>query len=144
MKLKYNKHIKKIVIVDKGKEIGELEPINVISVLVEAADDFTQEKLKKENGKIIRVLKLPVKAEYFNQIKAGTKTEEYRIIKEYWSKRLIKEYDEVWVTLGYPSSDETDKIIKFKWTGYEIKKIIHKEFGNKEVEVYAIKLEERI
>lgn len=91
-----------------------------------------------------KVLRLPVKAEYFNQIKAGTKTEEYRIVKEYWGKRMVKEYDEVWITLGYPSSNETDKIIKFKWTGYEIKKITHKEFGNKEVEVYAIKLEERI
>lgn len=105
------------------------------------------EKTKKyfeELSKMKRVLRLPVKSEYFNQIKAGTKTEEYRIIKEYWSKRLIKEYDEVWVTLGYPSSDETDKIIKFKWTGYEIKKITHKEFGNKEVDVYAIQLEEKI
>lgn len=105
------------------------------------------EKTKKyfeELSKMKRVLRLPVKAEYFEQIKAGTKTEEYRIIKEYWSKRLIKEYDEVWVTLGYPSSDETDKIIKFKWTGYEIKKITHKEFGNKEVDVYAIQLEEKI
>lgn len=95
-------------------------------------------------SKMKRVLRLPVKAEYFEQIKAGTKIEEYRIIKDYWSKRLIKEYDEVWVTLGYPSSDETDKIIKFKWTGYEIKKITHKEFGNKEVDVYAIQLEEKI
>lgn len=91
-----------------------------------------------------RILRLPVKREYFNQIKAGTKTEEYRIVKEYWGKRIVKLYDEVWITLGYPSSNETDKIIKFKWTGYEIKKITHKEFGNKEVEVYAIKLEERI
>ena len=82
-----------------------------------------------------RILRLPVKREYFNQIKAGTKTEEYRIVKE---------YDEVWITLGYPSSSEQDKIIKFKFTGYEEKEIIHKEFGNKPTRVYAIKLEERI
>lgn len=82
-----------------------------------------------------KVLRLPVKAEYFNRIKAGTKTEEYRIVKE---------YDEVWITLGYPSSSEQDKIIKFKFTGYEEKEIIHKEFGNKPTRVYAIKLEERI
>lgn len=91
-----------------------------------------------------KVLRLPVKAEYFNQIKVGTKTEEYREVKEYWGKRIVKEWEEVWITLGYPSSSEQVKIIKFKWTGYEIKKITHKEFGNKEVEVYAIKLEERI
>lgn len=98
-------------------------------------------KMKNQSKKILR---LPVKTEYFNQIKAGTKTEEYRIIKEYWGKRIVKEYDEVWITLGYPSSSEQDKIIKFKFTGYEVKNITHKEFRNKEVEVYAIKLEERI
>lgn len=98
--------------------------------------------MKKQSKK--RILRLPVKTEYFNQIKEGTKTEEYRIVKEYWGKRIVKEYDEVWITLGYPSSSEQDKIIKFKFTGYEEKEIIHKEFGNKPTRVYAIKLEERI
>lgn len=91
-----------------------------------------------------KILRLAVKREYFNQIKEGTKTEEYRVIKEYWGKRIVKEYDEVWITLGYPSSSEQDKIIKFKFTGYEEKEIVHKEFGNKPTKVYAIKLEERI
>ncbi len=97
-------------------------------------------KMKNQSKKILR---LPVKTEYFNQIKAGTKTEEYREVKEYWRKRLVKNYDEVWITLGYPASDEEDKVLKFKWASYEIKEIVHKEFGNKPTKVYAIKLEEK-
>ena len=37
------------------------------------------------------VLKLTVKKEWFDLIKSGEKTEEYREIKEYWEFRLIKE-----------------------------------------------------
>lgn len=93
----------------------------------------------------IKILKIPVKKEYFEQIKAGTKKEEYRLFKEYWRKRLEnKNYDEVWITLGYPSKAEKNKILKFKYIGY-IKKIIqHKEFGDFPVEIYSIKLKQRI
>ncbi|WP_068599448.1 ASCH domain-containing protein [Vaginella massiliensis] len=37
------------------------------------------------------VLKLTVKKEWFDLIKSGEKTEEYRETKDYWSYRLIKE-----------------------------------------------------
>ena len=33
-------------------------------------------------------LVLPVKEVYFKQIKDGSKTEEFRLQNEYWSKRL--------------------------------------------------------
>lgn len=92
----------------------------------------------------MKILKLAVKEQYFNEIKQGTKTEEYRLVKKYWGKRLIKEYDEVHITLGYPRKDEKDKILKFKWASYEVKTIQHIEFGTAPVQVYAIKLEERI
>ena len=59
-------------------------------------------------------------------------------------QKTSKNYDEVHITLGYPKKDEINKILKFKFTGYEEKEIIHKEFGNKPTKVYAIKLEERI
>lgn len=86
-------------------------------------------------------LTLNVKKEYFNQIKSGEKTEEYRLIKPYWTKRLVdREYDYLIIKMGYPKSDDTNRILKFKYSGYIKKKIIHKEFGNKEVEVYAIKI----
>lgn len=92
----------------------------------------------------MRILKLVVKKQYFYEIKLGIKKEEFRMIKDYWIKRLQKNYDEVHITLGYPKKDEINKILKFKFTGYEEKEIIHKEFGNKPTKVYAIKLEERI
>lgn len=92
----------------------------------------------------MKILKLAVKEQYFNEIKQGSKVEEYRLVKKYWSKRLLKEYDEVHITLGYPRKDEKDKILKFKWSSYEVKTIQHEEFRTAPVQVYAIKLEERI
>lgn len=88
----------------------------------------------------LKVLRLAVRKEYFYEIKAGIKKEEYRLIKPYWIKRLSTKYDEVWITCGYPKKTETDKILKFKYNGFYIKKINHKEFGDSEIEVYAIKL----
>lgn len=93
---------------------------------------------------VMKILKLAVRKEYFEQIKAGIKKEEYRLIKPYWIKRLAKEYDQVWITLGYPKNAEKEKILKFKYRGFEIKKMRHKEFGAYDVEVYAIKLGEKI
>ena len=88
----------------------------------------------------LKVLRLAVRKEYFYEIKAGIKKEEYRLIKPYWIKRLSTKYDEVWITCGYPKKTETDKILKFKYNGFCIKKINHKEFGDSEIEVFTIKL----
>jgi hypothetical protein len=38
----------------------------------------------------MRTLKLTLKKQWFELIAAGIKTEEYREIKDYWKKRLIK------------------------------------------------------
>ena len=43
----------------------------------------------------MKALILAVRKEYFEQIKAGIKKEEYREIKDYWIKRLSKHYDQV-------------------------------------------------
>ncbi len=82
-----------------------------------------------------------LKKEYFNQIKNGDKKFEYRLITDYWRKRLEnKDYDLLIFKLGYPSHSEKDKILTTKYIGYEIQKIKHKHFGYNEVEVYAIKI----
>jgi len=89
----------------------------------------------------LKTLRLAVKAEYFNQIKAGTKRFEYRLRNEYWDKRLHrKHYDRVVITLGYPKADDTDKIMTFYYMGYWLKSITHKHFGDSPVDVYAIDL----
>lgn len=48
-------------------------------------------------------LYLPLKAVYFDQIRTGTKSEEYRLVTPHWSKRLEgRDYDRIILTLGYP------------------------------------------
>lgn len=86
---------------------------------------------------------LNLKREYFEQIKSGIKTEEYRLCTPYWQKRLEgKTFDKIIIKLGYPKNDEIEKIMTFPWRSYKKKKILHKHFGNDPVKVYAIKVEE--
>lgn len=75
----------------------------------------------------MRILYLPLKKRWFDMIAAGIKKEEYREINEYWTKRLVettgnliddftfKEFDYVEFTLGYPSTDNHDARIRFKF-----------------------------
>lgn len=94
---------------------------------------------KKE---LIKTLILPLKKEYFNEIKNEEKFEEYRLYNDFWKKRLEnKEYQEVCFTLGYPKKENKEKHLHKKYLGYKIKKIKHKHFGDKEVEVFAIQFE---
>lgn len=89
----------------------------------------------------MKILTLNLKKIYFEQIKNKTKTEEYRIVKPYWEKRLIGvNYDKLIIKMGYPSSIEKEKIIELPWHGYEKKQITHAEFGDSPVWVFAIKL----
>lgn len=79
--------------------------------------------------------------------KQGIKTEDYREINEYWFKRLVdcrcacinsglnelnerikncpfggfKKFNTNTMTLGYPKSTDTDRILKFKHKGIEIR-----------------------
>ena len=39
-------------------------------------------------------LQLAVKGEYFDQIRRGDKKEEYRLVNEYWCRRLVREWDQ--------------------------------------------------
>ena len=91
---------------------------------------------------------LPLKREYFEAIKAGTKTKEYRLCNPYWRARLInvhnilydepRQFDRVILTLGYPRGDAAERRIVRPWRGYTIKTITHPHFGPEPVHVYAI------
>jgi ASC-1-like (ASCH) protein len=84
-------------------------------------------------------LTLPLKREYFEAIKSGDKTEEYRLVTPYWTKRIDgREYDNIILTLGYPKRDDASRRIVKKWKGYTIKTIQGKLFGDLPVSVYAI------
>lgn len=90
-------------------------------------------------------LVLPLKREYFEAIRDGTKTEEYRLCTPYWQKRLASTfglYDRIVLTLGYPKrGDESRRLIR-AWQGYTIKTITHPHFGPEPVTVYAINVQE--
>jgi hypothetical protein len=86
-------------------------------------------------------LHLPVKGEYFDKIKDGSKPEEFRLCTPYWRRRIDgKVFAGIWLTRGYPSIKERDRWLTRPWRGYEVKVITHPHFGPKPVEVYAIRV----
>lgn len=88
---------------------------------------------------------IPVKGVYFEQIRDRTKFEEYRVVNEYWARRLEgREYRHVVMTLGYPRAGDASKRLTLRWRGFRRKTIIHPHFGPNPVEVYAIDVSERV
>jgi len=92
-------------------------------------------------------LHLHVKSEYFAQIKAGTKREEYREYGRYWVKRLVelpsgikREFAGIVIHNGYKPGAE-DRL-EFPWRGWRLRGITHPHFGPDEVTVFAIQLEQ--
>ncbi|ROT45053.1 ASCH domain-containing protein [Pusillimonas sp. NJUB218] len=83
---------------------------------------------------------LPLKREYFEQIKAGEKWFEYRLLNDYWAKRLegSRVYSRIILTLGYPRRDDFERRIERPWRGFYIRTITHPHFGPEPVQVYAI------
>lgn len=89
----------------------------------------------------MRTLHLPLKREYFEAIRDGHKSEEYRLCTPYWQKRLYSpfgSYDQIVLMLGYPARDNHARRLVLPWRGYSIKTITHPHFGPKPVEVFAI------
>tara|TARA_R110002126_G_scaffold21929_13_gene78805 strand:+ start:579 stop:857 length:279 start_codon:yes stop_codon:yes gene_type:complete len=84
-------------------------------------------------------LTLPLKSEYFDQIKSGEKVREFRLQTAYWAKRLEgREYDQIVLTKGYPKRDDQERRITRPWNGFEKQTITHPHFGTEPVQVYAI------
>ncbi|VVE47130.1 ASCH domain-containing protein [Pandoraea anhela] len=89
----------------------------------------------------MRTLTIPVKGIYFDQIKAGTKSFEYRLRTGYWVKRLVgQQYDRVVLTRGYPKANDLARRIELPWRGYIEKTIKHPHFGSEPVPVFAIRV----
>lgn len=94
----------------------------------------------------MKKLHLHVKTEYFDQIKSGAKTEEYRLHNAYWVKRLVdmpsgakREFSGIVIYNAYKPGAENR--IKFPWSGWKLKGITHPHFGEDEVTVFAINLQ---
>ena len=79
---------------------------------------------------------LHLKYKYFDQVEDGIKLKEYRLVKPYWTKRIVgKTFGRVIIVRGY-----TSEHLIFPWNGYEIEEILHEEFGKEPVLVYGILL----
>lgn len=82
-------------------------------------------------------LRMSLKTKWFEMTKAGIKTEDYREINDYWAKRLltkpldscggmlhgleVKKFDYNIMTLGYPKSTDSERILKLEHKGIEIR-----------------------
>ena len=88
-------------------------------------------------------LNLPLKREYFEAIRNGSKLEEYRLCTPFWRKRLEgREFDQVVLTLGYPARDNQARRLVRTWRVFTIKTITHPHFGPDPVQVFAIDVSE--
>lgn len=86
-------------------------------------------------------LMLPLRAEYFYAVKAGTKVEEFRRRTRYWRQRIEgKTFDRVVLMLCYPARDDHERRLVLPWRGMRLTTIQHKLFGPAPVEVYAIQV----
>lgn len=92
----------------------------------------------------LKTITFNLEKKYFEQIKSGLKTEEYREKKTFWTKRLVnRHFDVVIIKMGYPKKGQDEgKVLYFKWKGYSEKKIKHEVFNDQTVDVYAIDLSE--
>lgn len=72
------------------------------------------------NIKADKILHLTLKKKWFDMILSGEKTDEYREIKPYWTKRLIpKKHTHICFTNGY-GKNRPSFIIKYPelWQGF--------------------------
>ncbi len=93
-------------------------------------------------AKITKDLHLHVNHEYFVDIKSGEKEWEYRLMTDYWKKRLIgRRYENVIIYDGYPKLTDVDKILTFPYEGYDdLYSFKHRHFGIDPVDVFAVDL----
>jgi hypothetical protein len=86
-------------------------------------------------------LSLAVKGRWFEEIKAGTKQDEYRLCTTFWNKRLSdRAYDDILITIGYPRRDDHAKRLLFEFDGVRMEKVISPEWDNVEQSCFAVSL----
>ena len=87
----------------------------------------------------MKTLHLSLKRCYFEQIRDGSKPEEYRLCTPFWRRRLEGQtFDRIVLTLGYPPAGDSSRRLELPWRGYAIKTLTHPHFGNSPVQVFAI------
>ncbi len=92
----------------------------------------------------MKILRLNLKRKWFEQIKSGIKNEEYRLVNDYWRKRLVgREYDEIHLCLGYPKAGDEFRMIKRKWAGFTVGMVMSSEYGGMPVNCFKIDVSQR-
>lgn len=87
----------------------------------------------------MRILYLPLKKEWYEMIESGVKTEEYREIKPYWTKRLVgHNFTHVQFSYGYTKRTMTYKLERITFGKG------NPEWGAPTEEVFKIKLGKRV
>jgi len=98
---------------------------------------------ERPHERLVKPLVLHLKREYWEAIRDGTKTEEYRERGPYWGRRLRnKEFMGIVLLLGYPKAGDESRTLRRRWKGYREKNITHPLFGEN-VPVFAIDVSER-
>ena len=79
-------------------------------------------------------LYLYLKAEYFDKIVSGEKKEVFRLYNRYWKEKLKnKNYESIILYNG-------KRTVERPWKSWMYREIIHPQFGDKKVGVFAIKV----
>jgi len=90
----------------------------------------------------MKVLTLALKGKWFNQVKLGEKGCEFRLVNDYWTKRLKgREYDKIVLTLGYPKKSDASRRLEFPWNGYTVAWVKSEEWNNEPQLCFCIKLD---
>ena len=86
----------------------------------------------------MRKITFNLKREWFEAFKNGSKIKEFRVFNEFWRKRLEgRDFDVVELCLGYPKKCDNDRRIYKDWAGLTVEEIVHPEFNNKKIKVFA-------
>ena len=86
----------------------------------------------------MRPLTLHLRGEYFDDIKAGRKSEEYRLAS-LWAKRIKgRKFSHIVLLRGYPKRGDESRTLRRAWVGYRHATIAHPHFGTDPVAVIAI------
>lgn len=78
---------------------------------------------------------LPIKKQWFDMIKNGTKKEEYREIKPYWAKRFAKYFGRFYNTREIPDVD--GNIPKYVWSNEKMVVRFRNGYGSNVPEIHC-------
>jgi hypothetical protein len=87
----------------------------------------------------VTALVLNLKSEYFDAIRNGSKTEEFRLRTPYWEKRIKgRDYTAIILRKGYPKTGDAERELVLPWRGYREIDLEHPHFGEGVHQVFAI------